>query len=360
MAKNLRISLTNSYTISEKKIDFSRLQELDSDDLDSWWRTVPGARRFMKVAIDAVDKHCAVATHLPEIDTAGFIQILREKIQRRHVSLLVETFEYGGKADAEDFVDALTEKFAPDFLRDFNEDSPMVDLARQNSLNGYVIIVLLKNKFDWLTTAVTDFNKNTANMGSSLIFVTNEQNPPPSLTRLSDYLTPYDIQFFALNLLENTRLTTQGKLYTSTLAAKLSGQSAILAKNLAKGELYTHGLDFVKTVLSHFDEKIFNQAVWECQTQFLLPILEQLRGRLIEKNFDKLKNIMHVTDEFGKTLDDPWDMELRHLHYYGGKKMLFQYGDWEKLELAYNARNDLSHLKIIDLNQMEKIFLFAD
>ena len=360
MAKNLRISLTNQYTISEKKIDFSKLQALDEDDLDSWWRTVPGARRFMKTAIDAVDKHCAIAAHLPQFDTAGFVQILREKIQRRHVFLMVEVFEYEGKGDAEEFVDALKAEFAPNFRRDFTEDSPMADLALQDPLSGYAIIILLKNKSDWLTTAVTDFNKNTANMGSSLIFVTNEENPPPSLTRLSDYLTPYDIQFFALNLLENARLTVQEKLYTSTLAAKLSGQSAQLAKNFAKTELYTHGLDFVKSVLPHFDEKIFNRAVWECQTQFILPILEQLRGRLIEKHYDRLRNIMHVTDEFGKTLDDPWDMELRHLHYYGGKKMLFQYGDWEKLERAYSARNDLSHLKTIELSQMEKIFLFAE
>lgn len=336
------------------------MQSLNYDELDLWWRTVPSSRRFTGAVMEAVDKHCATAAHLPKEDEDGFIQILTEKIQRKYVSLIVENFNYEGKGDIEDFVDALTMKFAPHFLRDFTKDSPMEDLAQQNSLAGYVIIVRLKNKLKWLTAAVTDFNKKNSVTGGALIFITTELNPPPSLTRLSDFLTPYDVQFFAMNLLENARLSPQEKLYTSTLAAKLAKQSAILAKNLAKTELYTYGFEFVKTVVPNFDEKIFNRAVWECQTQFLLPALEQIRSRLIEKNFSHLKKILPKTDEFGKILDNAWDMELRHLHYYGGSEKLFSYDEWETLELAYFARNDLSHLQTLDLPRLEKIFTIAD
>ena len=336
------------------------LTPLDDDELSSWWRMVPGARRFTNAAADAVDKNCAAAAHLPQIDLEGFVRILSEKISRRHVSLNIEIFEYDESGDVEDFVSALTEKFAPNFLRDFTKDSPMTDLAEQNTFGGYSLIVKLKRKAKWLTPAVVDFNKSSANSTGSIIFVTCEDNPPPSLTRLSDYLTPYDVQFFAINLLEDARLTTQEKLYTSTLAAKLSGQSAILAKNLAKPELLTDGVDFVKKIVPNFDEKIFARALWECQAQFLLPTLEQLRGKLIEKNFVRLRNILPVTDEFGKTLSDPWDMELRHLHFYGGSKLIFHIKDWELLELAYHARNELSHLVTIDLQRLEKLFAYAD
>ena len=94
--------------------------------------------------------------------------------------------------------------------------------------------------------------------------------------------------------------------------------------------------------------------------QFLLPILENLRSRIIEKNFLQLERILPVTDEFGRILEEPYDMELRHLHYYGGSRQLFQYSDWENLELAYNARNDLSHLRILELSSLEKIFNLED
>lgn len=332
------------------------MQSLNYDELDLWWRTVPSSRRFISEIMEAVDKHCATAAHLPPEDVDGFIQILTEKIQRKYVSLIVETFEYNGANDIEEFADALTAKFAPNFLRDFTKDSPMEDLSQQNSFAGYVIIIKLKKKMKWLTSAVMDFNKKISVTGGALIFITTENNPPPNLTRLSDFLTPYDVQFFAINLLENARLTSRQKLYTSTLAAKLSKQSSIMAKNLAKTELYTHGLEFVKTILPKFDEKIYNRAVWECQTQFILPALEQIRSQLIEKNFIQLKKILPVKDEFGKILDNAWDMELRHLHYYGGNYKIFSYDEWEILELAYIARNDLSHLKNLELSQLEKIF----
>ena len=336
------------------------MQPLNYDELDLWWRTVPSSRRFTGAIMEAVDKHCATAAHLPQEDEDGFIQMLTEKIQRKYVSLIVETFEYNGKDDIEYFVDALTAKFAPHFLRDFTKDSPMEDLAQQNSFAGYAIIVKLQKKFKWLTAAVTDFNKKNSLTGGTLIFITTENNPPPSLTRLSDFLTPYDVQFFAINLLENARLSSTQKLYTSTLAAKLAKQSSIMAKNLAKTELYTHGAEFVKTVVPKFNEKIYNRAVWECQTQFLLPALEQIRSRLIEKNFLQLKKILPQTDEFGKILDNAWDMELRHLHYYGGIYKIFTYDEWEILELAYFARNDLSHLKTLEISQLERIFNLTD
>jgi len=357
---NSKISLLNNYATSEKNVDFRKLQPLNEDELYAWWHIVPGSRHFINAVAEAADKNCATAAHLPKVDTAGFLQILEKKIRRRHVSLLVEIFDFDGKGDLEDFTAELTEKFAPNFLRDFTEDSPLTDLSRQNVLSGRVIIVRLKNKFSHLTSAVADFNKKNSDSSGAIIFVTNEDNPPPSLTRLSDFLTPYDVQFFAINLLENAKLTAQEKLYTSTLAAKLSGQSAILAKNLSTAELFTGGVDFVKKIVPTCDERNFSRAVWECQVQFLLPTLEQVRGRLIEKNFRRLKAILPVKDEFGKIITDPWDMEFRHLHFYGGNAMLFQAGDWEILESAHRARNELSHLEILDTAKVEKIFALAD
>ena len=360
MAKvNSRISLLNSYTMTENQIDFKKLQLLNDEELDSWWRAVPGARHFLQKVIEATDKHCACGAHLPQVDVAGFVKILVEKIRRRYVSLNVEIFDYSGKGDLEDFVAELTEKFAPNFLRDFTKDSPMADIAEQNILNGYAIIVRLQKKFPRLTSAVSEFNRESSALSGSIIFVTDEENPSPSLVRLSDFLTPYDVQFFAINLLEDAKLSAQEKIYTATLAAKLSGQSAILAKNLSKPELFSEGEKFVKKIVPNFDERNFSRAVWECQVQFLLPTLEQVRGRLIEKNFRRLKNILPVKDEFGKIITDPWDMELRHLHYYGGNAMIFQNGDWENLEIAYRARNDISHLESIDCERIEKIFNLA-
>lgn len=360
MAKiNSRISLLNSYSTAENLIDFTRLRPLDDEDLESWWRTVPGARHFMNIAMNTVEKNNCVALHLAKVDADGFIQMLEEKIRRRYLNIILEKFNYSGAGDMEDFVNALTERFAPNFLRDFTKDSAMEDLAQQNLFGGYVVIVKLEKDFDGLTAAVSTFNRVANNQSGAFIFVSSQENPSPSMARLADFLTPYDVQFFAINLLDNARLSALQKIYTATLVAKLSGHSAIIAKNLASIELFNNGVNFVKKIIPKFDERIFSQAVWECQVQYILPILEQVRGGLIEKNFRQLKNILPVTDEFGKIITDPWDMELRHLHYYGCNAMIFDIIDREKLESAYHARNLISHLEIIDREQTDKIFLMA-
>ena len=360
MAKiSSRISLLNSYGTSDNLIDFTKLEPLDDEELESWWRTVPGARHFMNIAMNTIDKNCSVALHLAKADSDGFIQMLREKIQRRYLNIILEEFDYSGAGDMEDFVNALTERFAPNFLRDFTKDSAMEDLARQNLFGGYVVIVRLKKDFKGLTAAVSTFNRVATDQSGSFIFVSSQDNPSPSMARLADFLTPYDVQFFAINLLDNVRLSTLQKIYTATLVAKLAGHSAIIAKNLATIEIFNDGAEFVKKIIPNFDEKIYSQAVWECQVQYLLPILEQVRGRLIEKNFRQLRNILPVKDEFGKIITDPWDMELRHLHFYGGNAMLFHINDWENLELAYHARNLISHLEILDREQTDIIFLLA-
>ena len=361
MAKiNSRISLLNSYATSNKQLDFEKLQPLDDEELDSWWRTVPGARHFTNIALEAVEKNSAVAVHLPKVDADGFIQTFVEKIQRRYLSSIVEIFNYDGFGDVEDFIVTLTEKFAPNFLRDFTKDSAMEDIAKQNLFGGYIFIIKLNGKLKKLPDAVADFNKATAGQSGSFIFVSSEENPPPSMARLSDFLSPYDVQFFAINLLDNARLSQQEKIYTATLTAKLAGNSPILAKNLATTELFNDGADFAKKIIPDFDERIFSRAVWECQVQYILPILEQMRGRLIEKSFRQLKSLLPIKDEFGKIISDPWDMELRHLHFYGGSAMIFQTNDWKNLELAYLSRNLISHLEIIEKDQIEKIFTFAN
>ena len=321
--------------------NFINLQPLDEEDLE---------------------KKCAAITHLPESEVAGFIQALEGKIQRKDINSPVERFFYDGSSDIEDFIEALTSEFAPNFLRNFTRP-PMQDLAKQNPFSGYAaIIIRLGKKVDWLTDAVTEFNRSAKNFNAALIFVTTEENPPPSIVRLEDYLTPYDVQFFAINFMENAPLSPKRKMYTSTLAEKLSGYSPELVKNLARVELYNHGLEFVQTLLPDFDERIYSRAVWECQVQFLLPTLEQIREQLILKSEHHWRYILPKQDEFGTIIEEPFDMELRHLHYYGSKHVpkIFQLDDWELLELAYNARNDLSHLKTIEFSELEKLFTLSE
>ena len=217
------------------------------------------------------------------------------------------------------------------------------------------------SQINWLPNFVSDFNKIESNDKGTLIFLTSEVMPSQITIKLTDYILPYDVQFFAFNLLENTRLSQTEKLFTATLTSKLAGTSAIIAKSLATPELFFNGQSLAEDVLGeNFNSQDFTRALWETQIQFALPIVETIRENLIDRNLSALKKILPVADEFGKFLDNPWDMELRHLHFYGGSAKIFSMADWDILELVYRIRNDLSHLDTIDFERLRKIFSLAE
>ena len=334
---------------------------LNGEDLEAWWERVPGARRFLQNMASEAEHNKAIVADIAEDDVEGFITIFTEVIQRRNYSTVVERYELNSNNSEEDFVTDLTAKFDPTYVPDLMSDSMIIDVAKKGILSGYIVFVKVNVKLNWLTSLVSDFNKVDSPDKGTLIFLTSDTMPSQITMKLTDYILPYDVQFFAINLLEDTRLTQLEKLYTATLTSKLAGTSAVVAKNLASTELYFNGREVVKEVLgSSLSSHRFEQVVWETQIQFALPIVETVRGRLIEKNQVALKKILPVADEFGKFLDSVWDMELRHLHFYGGADKLFSPTDWELLEMVYRVRNDLSHLFTIDIDRLQKIFALSD
>lgn len=338
----------------------AKLILLTQNELEQWWERVPGARRFLKTLGREAEKCRALAIDLGTEDVDEFTSVFAEEMQRRNYSLVLERLQLDASRTQDEFVTALAERFEPHYMPDLLSGSLMTDVARKKILSGYVVMVEVQGRGAWLADVINDFNRVEDARKGTVIFLTADL-PTQFTLRLTDYITPYDVQFFAINLMESARLSATEKLYTATLTAKLSGASARLAKNLSKAELYNDGQRLVEEVFgSDYQRRKYERAVWETQIQFALPIVETVREKLIARNLNGLKDLLPVTDEFGKVLDDPWDMELRHLHYYGGNVKLFSQSDWDVLEIVYRARNDLSHLDLIDKDRLEKIFALSD
>ena len=337
------------------------LTPLSSADLESWWERVPGARRFLQTMAKEAEQGKAIVADIAEGDIEGFISIFTEEIQRRSYSTVVERYDINNFNEEEDFVTELASKYGSNYIPDLMSDSMIMDVANKGILSGYVIFIKIIDKVNWLASLVSDFNKVNSHDKGTLIFLTSETMPSQMTMKLMDYILPYDVQFFAINLLEDTKLSQTEKLYTATLTAKLAETSAIIAKNLAVPDLYYNGKQLAKEILGdNYSGHKFDRAVWEVQIQFVLPIVETVREKLIARNLFELKKLLPVADEFGKFLENPWDMELRHLHYYGGGGKVFSQNDWDMLELVYRIRNDLSHLDSIEVERLDKIFTIEE
>ena len=336
------------------------LEPLTRAELEQWWSQVPGARRFLKTLGREAEKCRATAIDIADESIDEFTAILADEVQRHNYSLVIERLTLEATATPDEFVTRLAERFEPHYLPDLLSGSLMTDVARKRILSGYVALVEVHGRAAWLADVINDFNRVEDVSKGTVFFLTTEL-PTQFTMRLTDYITPYDVQFFAINLMESTRLSSTEKLYTATLTAKLAGTSPVPVKNLACAELYFDGRRLYEELMGdRYRRRTYERAVWETQIQFALPIVETVREKLIARNLNGLKALLPVADEFGKVLDDPWDMELRHLHYYGGNVKLFSQTDWDVLELVYRARNDLSHLDMIDRDRLEKIFALTD
>ena len=327
-------------------------------EAEEWWDRVPGARRFMKMLGREAEKNAALAVDIDESELEGFLAIFTDEFQRRNYSSVIERLSLTAGESADEFVTALVERFEPHYMPDLLSGSMMTDVARKRILSGYVLMVKVEGRASWLSEVINDFNRVEDSGKGTIIFFTSEL-PAQFTFRLTDFITPYDVQFFAINLMESARLNQTEKLYTAALTAKLAGTSPRLAKKFARAELYADGRRLVVEVPG-YRQRDYDRAVWETQIQFALPIVETVREKLIARNLSELKKLLPVTDEFGKELRDAWDMELRHLHYYGGNVKVFSQSDWDILEMVYRARNDLSHLDVLDRDQLDKIFALDD
>ena len=294
------------------------LTPLSGEDLEDWWLRVPGARRFLSAMTTEAELNRAIVVDIDEIDLDGFISVFTDIIQRRNYSTVLERLELNNPIELDDFITDLAIKFDPNYVPDLMSDSMIMDVASKEVLRGYIIFVKMNVEVNWLANLVTDFNKVETPDKGTLIFLTSDDMPSQITMKSKDYILPYDVQFFAFNILEDTRLSQTEKMFTATLTSKIAGTSAIIAKNLASPELFFNGKALAAEVLGeNFNPHKFNRALWETQIQFALPIVETVRENLIDKHYIELKNLLPVADEFGKNLDDPWDMELRHLHFYG-------------------------------------------
>jgi len=168
------------------------------------------------------------------------------------------------------------------------------------------------------------------------------------------YLYHYDIQYFAMTCLRDTELNLCQQYYAADIIAKIADMDGRLCLALARQDLYFHP----ETVIQ--EQKLSVDLVpilLETQMQHVLPILEDIRRYLVRKYETMIQQILPQQDEYGKELNRPTDLELRHLqHYLRGQGLFFQEKDDEWFQCAYQARNDISHLNVLPTDQLDKLF----
>ena len=328
---------------------------------DIWWREVAGPHKYVKeIARAILDQQCLAMD--ADLDDDVFTEALKDRISSydcdcHYVHIAADDFD-----DVNAFTAFIAQQYAPQFRFDPLDESPLTSLIRQSGLQHYVFFVdSASGDCPWLAQAAVAVGRLAGREGSAWIF----RAPSPVLAawdkmagvHLLDrkhYLYHYDIQYFAMTCLRDTELNLCQQYYAADIIAKIAGMDGRLCLALARQDLYFHP----ETVIQ--EQKLSVDLVpilLETQMQHVLPILEDIRRYLVRKYETMIQQILPQQDEYGKELNRPTDLELRHLqHYLRGQGLFFQEKDDEWFQCAYQARNDISHLNVLPTDQLDKLF----
>ncbi|WP_150269064.1 hypothetical protein [Paenibacillus tepidiphilus] len=337
-----------------------------------WWSQVSGPSRYLQDTLEAVSN--GGVTVLEETAYMGqFLSMLKDKLLYKNSKLQIINYNADDFLNSENIEEYLLFKFAPDYNYHPIEGPPTRIIAKNNLLDGRVLIIrhIEKDK-RWMDVAM-EFAKYCSFQSGSIVFTLKGGTPQLKkqkkieVLELKNYITTYDMQLFASYCISNlSNLSSPMKNYITQIASTLAGNNPELCKELAVEELAVDVFGLLNrlsqcspnSALIPENKSNVDHILWEAQIQTVFPIIEQERRRIIESYYQELLNILPVTDEFGRKIEIPEDMELRHIHYYYFKNAgsFKSKEDNDTFKLIYNSRNDLAHLNLLNGTVIKNIF----
>lgn len=170
----------------------------------------------------------------------------------------------------------------------------------------------------------------------------------------------FDVYYFALSILATGRLGRRFKEYASTLCAELASGDVEQCYALCctidavlRDPLTACSIDA--------DLPARKQLVCRAQTRSISPLIDIGRLKLISVFRKRIEYILPQKDDYGNTLEDVSDVELRHLlHFHTTGSLSLTLKEKDMLLCLYNARNTISHLDILPYDRIQKTFLVLE
>ncbi|WP_322907451.1 hypothetical protein [Paenibacillus campi] len=324
-----------------------------------WWHYISGAARYLHNTIAAHTSHRVLLVEEPPY-TESYFQMYEEALMQSDSSLLVEKSFANDWITQHEMSAAVIERYAPHVDYHPMDSSEAMFIAKNKLLTGRVLIIRqIEKKKDWLDFAV-EYARHSP-LSGGLIILTYRGDVPLNSTRKGiaifkwkEYISTYDMQLFASNCVANqSTLSDAERHYITQIASRLTGDDPEFCEALATRELfvYPHALCQRLSASNETAQKwveapdLLDSIIWEAQIQVVFPIIERMRKKYIDIYYNNLIAILPQIDEFSKKINEPKDMELRHMHYYFFKTQGFRNKeDQQTFDLLYRARNRLAHL----------------
>ncbi len=228
----------------------------------------------------------------------------------------------------------------------------------------------LEKWMSFVSAYIKERGKN-ARKAAFILEWNGKQNPPVKrgikAFSFDDYIGEYDRVVFAVLASSDIREDTLIKQYTAELLANVVENDIELCAECVQEyrEFLTSPFEFLKEKAANgcrsdgtpyvFDvtREEVDHRIWLAQIKTIYPYLEEYREDFVQRHAASISRQLPIQASYGEIYTDPKDVELGTLMFMVGEGLLpLNPVEAEKLKLYKDARNRLSHLAVLDLEEI--------
>ena len=345
-----------------------------------WWEKVPNAVAFVSDIVEnLLSEKSIVLSCSGDLPWYSFmVRTIKEAVKQQNSSKCFES-----ASDIQNPGDYLLKEFCkPEKRAEYRPTNSYAKFFAGSDdivLHGRYIWIKVKSKgqMDSWMSFISEYIKERGRSKETAVFVL-EWNGCENLqfkkgiTPISfdEYVCEYDRIVFCTLASSSVGERPFIKNYLTELAANVVGNDIELCaaclrnyrdflKNPYKAicqvvhdQIRSDGTDYTFSM----NENDVKHLIWCAQIKTVYPILEEYREEFVQKYAYVIAKHLPMTSSYGETYDEPSDVELGTLKYMADNGMLhLQTKDAERLKVNKEARNKLSHLAVLSLEEIHKL-----
>lgn len=327
-------------------------------DAELWWGSIPGAQTIVRSISERMLQQTSLAVsattgvHWPSI----LRMQVREQVQHRNANLLIENCDDSTMGDMSPGEWVLA-RYGSGIFR-----LPSISAEQTALSNGllqdrifWVFGVQSKARLkEWLDFATLLQKNRNRRCGCVVILLDSNLTVKGRMEQLdiNQYISEYDLAFFAATMVASKALSFWEKKYLSNLAVCLS-----LGSPERCAELIQNGRDLLAQpeAVCGSNADLLN-AVWRGQLQTVFAQIEETKRTLVLRLANHLKPILGTIDDYGNRLISLDHIELRHIVHHLHKRIAIPEDDEAVVRSLYEMRNMLAHHRYLSYPQMLELF----
>lgn len=348
----------------------------------TWWERVPDALMFTSDIVECLLDEKSIVLNCSGAIPWYFYMVntVKDSVKQQNSIKRFETFT----TDDEPGKYLLHEYCKPEKRAEYR---PSKTYARFLAENDDIVLherylwvkISSKEQLDSWSNFVSEYIKGRGKNKDVAVFILEwigggAVTPKKGIKLISfdNYINEYDRIVFCTLASSAAKENPFLKNYMTELASNIAGNDIELCA--ACLEEYNRFLqspyDALKDILasktrsdgcvfySDKSEEEINKLTWLAQIKSIYPALEEYREEFVQKHKNAILKQLPITSSYGETYNEPNDVELGTLKFMADNGNLnLNYPEYERLRIYKDARNKLSHLTPLTLEEIKKLGL---